>query len=65
LKNTGFEMRKFYVLPHQLPLMAFATDPATGLVGEDPVDIAATCPTCFDRGSTPSISADGTKNAIV
>ncbi len=49
----------------QLPLMVFAAGPATGLFGEDPVDIAATCPTYFDRGSTPSISADRTKNAIV
>lgn len=45
--------------------MVFAAGPATGLFGEDPVDIAATCPTYFDRGSTPSISADRTKNAIV
>ena len=53
-----------YVLPHQRPLMAFATDPATGLF-EDGPSVAGTCNTCFDRGSTPSISADGTKNAIV
>ena len=54
-----------YVLPHQQPLMAFATDPATGLFEDGPSSIAATCATCFDRGSTPSISADGTKNGIV
>ena len=65
ISNPVFFDERLYVLPHQLPLMAFATDPATGLFGEDPVDIAATCPTCFDRGSTPSISADGTRNAIV
>jgi len=53
------------VLPHEQPLMAFSIDPATGLFGSDPTDIAGTCPSCFDRGSTPSISANGTTNAIV
>ena len=54
-----------YVLPHEEPLMAFSIDPATGLFGSDPTDIANACEKCFDRGSTPSISANGTKNAIL
>ncbi|MDB5213844.1 MAG: hypothetical protein JWO86_1771 [Myxococcaceae bacterium] len=54
-----------YVLPHKQPLMTFVTDRETGLFETEPNAIAPTCPTCFDRGSTPSISADGTNNGIV
>jgi hypothetical protein len=54
-----------YILPHKLPLMAFTIDPATGLFGDDPTSVANTCLECFNRGSTPSVSANGTKNAIV
>jgi hypothetical protein len=65
ISNPVFFNDTLYVLPHQLPLMAFSIDPETGLFGTDPTDIAATCKGCFDRGSTPSISANGTKNAIL
>ncbi len=65
ISNPVFFNDTLYVLPHEEPLMAFSIDPETGLFGTDPTDIAGTCQGCFDRGSTPSISANGTKNAIL
>jgi outer membrane protein assembly factor BamB len=65
ISNPVFFDNRLYVLPHQAPLMAFEIDPATGLFYDGPSFVADTCMTCFDRGSTPSISAEGTKNAIL
>ena len=65
ISNPIFFNDMLYVLPHHQPLMVFETDPATGLFEVNPSAVAATCQTCFDRGSTPCISADGTKNAII
>ncbi len=65
ISNPVFFADKLYLLPHEFPLMAFTMDPATGLFGQEPSDVSAQCITCFSRGATPSISADGTNNAIV
>lgn len=65
ISNPVFFDGRLYILPHESPLLAFEIDPTTGLFYDGPSFVADTCQTCFDRGSTPSISADGTKNGIL
>jgi hypothetical protein len=64
ISNPVFFENKLYVCPHKASLGAWALDPATGLFGDEPIARAPGCDGCFARGSTPSISANGTKDAI-
>jgi hypothetical protein len=65
ISNPVFFENRLYVCPHKSSLAAYALDPATGMFGEDAVARATSCAGCFARGSTPTISANGTKDAIV
>jgi hypothetical protein len=66
ISNPVFFRDALYVCPNRTALAAYAIDPATGLFGEEPTSRAGTaCLTCFKRGSTPSVSADGDRHGIV
>ncbi len=63
--NVAFFKNVLYVCPHKSSLAAYRLDRETGLFDEEPASQAPTCTGCFVRGGTPSVSANGDKDAIV